>query len=138
MQISIAARIVKLVDHPNLLLDQAIVWEFELLFNPRLNQLLPGWQQFRADDRARIASLGLPYIPGNEGQHLLLLATGSYTVNRGQVTLTAAREFELKEDRLNGLTGSLEEYNEMASELPKSTLFLYREHSSCPSGMYTF
>ena len=36
-------RIVKLVDHPNLLLDTTLAWEVDLLLVPRLNYVPPGW-----------------------------------------------------------------------------------------------
>ena len=60
-------RIVKLVDHPNLLLDTTLTWEVDLLLVPRLNYVPPGWYQMRMDDRERIETLGLPQVDQVEG-----------------------------------------------------------------------
>ena len=108
LQVEIATRIVKLVDHPNLLLDSTLTWDVDLLLVPRLNYVPPGWNQMRMDDSDNFKALGLPQDEKVEGHHLLILATGSYTIKRGQVTLTAARENELQDERMQNNTGSIE------------------------------
>ena len=104
------------------------------LFTPRLNAVPVGWNQFRFNDRDTARTLQLPQVSAAEGQHLYVLATGSYTINRGQVALTAAREFELRADRIRGSTGSLTAYNQLASQLPQTTPVLYSFQHSMPSG----
>ena len=69
-----------------------------------------------------------------DGHHLLILATGPYAINRGQVTLTAAREYELRQSRARGETGSLAQYNEMASSLPQTTPVLVFSQIEMPAG----
>jgi hypothetical protein len=125
---------VETVDHPNLLLDQAIQWTMNPLLIPRLNVIPAGWQQFMFGDRDTARVLRLPLVSAAEGQHLYILATGSYAIKRGQVTLTAAREFELQAERARGGTGCLTAYNQLASQPPQTTPVLYSFQQSRPDG----
>ena len=125
LQIQVAARIVQKLNHPNLLLDPAVQWPRPPLFTPRLNSVPAGWNQFQFGDRLAARALQLPEVPLEEGHHLFILATGSYAINRGNVALTAAREFELKGDRASGNTGSLTAYNPLASQPPQTTPVLH-------------
>ena len=115
-----------------MLLDASIEWDRALIFVPRLNYVPVGWLSFNFNDRTAMAPLNLPVV--DQGEDLYLLATGSYTINRGQVALTAAREFELKELRRSGGTGSLDEYNRLASEIPRDTVVLYTYQNNRPRG----
>ena len=132
LQDLISTRLVTKIDSPNLLLDQAVQWNLNPIFTPRLNSCPAGWQQFGIGDRGRADQLGLPRLSGSEGEHLLVLATGSYGIRRAQVTLTAAREYELKDERAR--TGSLTNYNILASQAPQSTQVLYCRQESIPPG----
>ena len=134
MQIKLSARIVQKVDHPNLLLDSEVEWTRPPIFTPRLNGIPPGWEQFRFGDRQAVRALQIPELPICQGQHLLILATGSYLIERGQVALTALREFELKPDRASGNTGSLSNYNQLASQCPQTTRVMYSYQESRPHG----
>ena len=134
LQTEVASRIVTKVDHPNLLLDQSVQWVNPPLFTPRLNSQPRGWQQFGFGDRSAAQQLGLPVIDAADGHHLYVLATGSYAINRGQVALTGAREYELRTDRARGATGSLTNYNQIASQLPQTTPVLYTTQNSRPDG----
>jgi hypothetical protein len=134
LQTQVAARLVDKVDHPNLLLDENILWTNNPVFTPRLNSTPQGWRSFRFDDRTTARAIGLPEMSAADGQHLYVLATGSYTINRGQVALSATREFELKSERARGNTGSLTNYNQLASQLPQSTPVLYSFQQNRPTG----
>ena len=129
-----AARIVEKVSHPNMLLDLNIQWTHSPIFTPRLNTVPRGWQSFRFDDRNSASSLDLPLVTAANGHHLFVLATGSYAITRGQVALTALREWELKAARARGETGSLTNYNTLASQLPQSTPVLYSHQQVRPAG----
>ena len=135
LQTQVAARIVEKVSQPNLLLDLNIQWTHSPIFTPRLNTVPTGWQSFRFDDRTTASSLDLPVVTAaNGGQHLFVLATGPYAITRGQVALTALREYELKPARARGHTGSLTNYNALASQLPQSTPVLYSHQHVRPTG----
>ena len=134
LQTAVSSRIVEKVDQPNLLLDQEIHWTNHPLFTPRLNSQPAGWGQFEFRDRETARQLGLPALTAAQGEDLYVLATGSYAINRGQVALTAAREYELRADRANGLTGSLTNYNQLASQLPQTTPVLHTMQQTCPAG----
>ena len=130
----VALRLVESVDHPNLLLDQGVQWMYDPHIIPRLNVIPVGWNGFQLGDRETARNLRLPIVGIDEGHHLYILATGSYGINRGQVALTAAREFELKQLRAAGGTGSLSNYNLLASEPPQSTPVLYFTQQYRPDG----
>ena len=135
LQVLIAQRIVEKVDHPNLILDNGILWDRPLLFTPRLNSIPQGWLAFQFRDSHTISRLGLPSLGNNDGQDLYILGTGPYyIINRGQVTLTALREYELKEARGQGRTGNISNYHQLASQLPQSTIVLYCTQSTRPVG----
>ena len=134
LQTEVSSRLVEMVDQPNLLLDQSIQWANLPLFIPRLNSQPAGWQQFMFGDRGTARMLGLPELSAGEGHHLYVLATGSYAINRGQVALTAAREYELRAQRTSGATGSLTNYNQLASQPPQITPVLYTMQGSRPEG----
>ena len=129
-----ASRLVKTIDQPNLLLDQAVQWTHNPIFVPRLNSQPHGWRQFSFGDRNTINQLGLPHIAAGLGHHLYHLATGPYTINRGQVALTCLREYELRPARARGDTGSLTNYNQLASQPPQTTPVLYTVQQSMPEG----
>ena len=78
----IAQRIVEKVDHPNLLLDNGILWDRPLLFTPRLNSIPQGWLAFQFSDYNTISRLGLPSLGNNDGQDLYILGTGPYIEDR--------------------------------------------------------
>ena len=134
LQTDVATRLVTKVDQPNLLLDPLVEWTHPPIFTPRLNTRPVGWGQFSFGDREVIQQLGLPEVTEAEGQDLYGLATGPYAINRGQVALTATREYELRQSRADGHTGSLADYNELASQLPQHTRVLHSIQSTRPQG----
>ena len=134
LQTQVARRIVETVNQPNILLDPGGEWQNPPIFIPRLNSQPAGWQQFRFGDRDAVRQLDLPELDEREGEHLYVLSTGPYLINRGQVALTALREYELRSDRAQGNTGSLTNYNRLASELPQLTPVLYTIQRSMPEG----
>ena len=134
LQEAIAERIVKKVSMPNLLLDPDVTWECDVSLIPRLNTTPRGCQTFQFNDTATIRHLGLPIIPSDEPDHLLILGTGPYVLHRSNVTLTATREYELRGQRASGLTGSITDYNTMATMLPQVTPVHYFFQNERPAG----
>ena len=134
LQEAIAERIVKKVSMPNLLLDPDVTWECDVSLIPRLNTTPRGCQTFQFNDTATIRHLGLPIIPSDEPDHLLILGTGPYVLHRSNVTLTATREYELRGQRASGLTGSITDYNTMATMLPQVTPVYYFYQNERPAG----
>ena len=128
-----ARRLVEKVDQPNVLLDEEIEWTCPVNFIPRLNHTPRGWGQFRFCDNQLISSLNLPVVPA-DSDDLFILSTGPYGIKRGQITLTATREYELRAMRESGRTGSLAEYNVLASTLPQTTPVLYLTQVQMPIG----
>ena len=93
----IAERLVKKVAQPNLLLDQTVVWDCDVAVIPRLNSTPANYAQFPFSDTDQAITLNLPVLRAEHVRDLDILATGPYTKFRGNVTLTATRELELRE-----------------------------------------
>ena len=119
---------------PNLLLDQTVMWESDVSITPRLNSTPRGYQHFQFSDVSVIRALNLPVITAADYQHILQLATGPYIILRSNITLTATREYELRELRARGGTGSITNYNTMASTLPQTTPVYFFQQTDRPSG----
>ena len=71
--------------------------------------------------------LPLPQLSREEGGKLVEAATGKFTVVKGNGVNTNARVVEIRESRQADLTGSILDYNFLASLLPQeSTIWFQR------------
>ena len=117
-QVMMAERILFKINFPNLLLDDNVVFDQAVSSRPTPTGRLPGYESFFQPDTARAEALHFAQLDPEDGWELWLLGTGPYTTQRAMGTLTIATEVALEENRRAGLTGSLTNYNNLASALP--------------------
>ena len=96
LQVQIATRLVTKVDKPNLILDDTITWDCDMSIIPRRNSTPMNYQQVPFSDTDQLSTLDLPVLTEEHRTDMLILATGQYAILRGNITLTATREFELR------------------------------------------
>ena len=124
------------VDQPNLLLDETVTWECDVTVIPRLNTTPRDYQLLTFTEAGRQLANNFPVLAATpaDRHHLMILSTGPYTIDRGNVTLTATREMELRDMRSSGQCGTLTEYNIMASSLPQTTPVYFSYQRTRPAG----
>ena len=126
-QVMIAERILFKINFPNLLLDGNVTLDQNVLSSPTPTGRLSGYNNFYRSDTATADALHLMNMDPEDGWELWLLGSGPYTTLRAMGTLTIATEVELDQNRRAGLTGSLTNYNNLASALPNLRNFYFTQ-----------
>ena len=124
-QLLMAERILLKLDFPNLILDLRIDFDQNIRLSPTPTGRLPGYRSFLRDDTGMAESLHIVQLEPEDGWELWLLGSGPYTTQRAMGTLTIATEVELEQNRRAGLTGSLTNYNNLASAIPNLKIFYF-------------
>ena len=72
--------------------------------------------------------LNLPQLRREQGHLIYLLSTGPFSLHKARGLITNARAIELREARLGGLTGPIDVYNYLASQLPQDTTVYFQRY----------
>ena len=131
-QVEIAERILFNLETPNIILDDNIEFIQNIHAFPTATNIaranLPGYNTFPCGSQVDIIRLNLPVMDPGDNWELFLLAGGEYTMNRGMGILTAAREWELRQQRAADLLGTTANYTQLASQLPQTLpVFFFRQ-----------
>ena len=121
----IAERILFKVDFPNLLLDDRVQFDQDIRLSPTPTGRLPGYQSFLRSEMSQVGIGNIPQLEPEDGWELWMLGSGPYTTHRAMGTLTIAAEVALDQNRRAGLTGSLTNYNNLASAMPNLRVFYF-------------
>ena len=137
-QVMIAERILFCMNTPNIVLDDTIQWDQDIQGFPSSSnvarQNLAGFNRFPCGSQADKARLNLPQLVEGDTWEMFLLAGGEYTSFKARGILTAAREWELREQRVAGTLGTTVDYTQLASQLPQTLPVFYFEQNVVPPG----
>ena len=130
IQIMCSERILYAMNLDNLLLARDLVWLHngsEVAVTSKLLPVMlpPGFAVTEISNTPVIEGLGLPYLHPDEAYALMVAGTGTYCFNGSNEILTGARCVELDNARRAGNTGSQDDYNHLALQLPQHTRVAY-------------
>ena len=127
LEIACVDRILNCVDLPNLLLCQDITWPVDVLLRTTpTGARMVGYTPLALANRGAVASLGIPECDDQaNGWQFIQAATGTFTFDRANSVLTGSREWELRQERIHGRGGRMEDYTELASLFIQDAVFYY-------------
>ena len=131
-QLQMADSFLQRLDHPNILRDPNLQWNFDPRTLPRASH--PQVTVTRLAVHQQLVQIGIPQIPPGDGSLLREPPGGIYTVLKGSSILTLAKERELDPLARAGAIAGIQEYMDQVINLPDDLKIYSWRQDSMPIG----